>query len=114
MCDVLAVRAALDAWLIPDVARIECLRELRLPMDIDYDEVWDNGTPYHYTKVILKLPPCVCGLSARCDCPIWSDLGWTGVRGAWALSELDFPETEELLIHHIDDDLTEISYLWPR
>ena len=54
MCDLLAIMDALDAWLIPDVARIECLRELRLPKDIDYDEVGDNGTPYHYTKSLLN------------------------------------------------------------
>lgn len=114
MCDVLAVRDALDAWLIPDVVRIECLRELRLPMDIDYDEVGDNGTPYHFTKITLKLTPCVCQLTMFCDCTIWIDLGWNGVRGAWALSSLGFPETEEDLIYHKDDGLTEIHYMWPR
>ena len=79
MCDLLAIRDALDAWLIPDVARIECPRELRLPRDIDYDEVGDTGTPYHITKITLKLTPCACGVTLFCDCPIWSDLGWTGV-----------------------------------
>ena len=113
MCDLPAKRDAFDAWLISDVARIECLRELRLPKDIDYDEVGDDGTPHHITKITLKLTPCVCGVALSCDCPVWSDLGWTGVRGTWALSALGFPETEELLMRDVDDGLTEISYRWP-
>ena len=80
MCDLLAIRDALDAWLIPDVARIECLRELRLPKDIDYDEVGDNGTPYHITKITLKLSSLCMWRAAVLRLP---RLGRSGVdRGA--------------------------------
>ncbi len=113
MCDLPAVRAALDGWLIPDVVRIECKREVRLHGDPDYDEAADNSVPYHFTKITLRLPPCVCGLRTGCECPIWNDLGWYGVDGQWALSHLGFPETEEALIEYTDDGLTEIAYLWP-
>ena len=113
MCDIRAVKRALDMWLIPDVVRIECLRELLLPGDIDYEGTDDKATEFHFTKIVIKLPDCVCGSITACDCPIWEDLGWFGVEGSWALSSLGFPKTEEVLTYHTDDGLTEIRYFWP-
>lgn len=114
MCDLLAVKRALDAWLIPDVVRIECVRELPFSGDPDFEEApKDNSREYHFTKIMLKTPPCVCGVIHTCECPIWQDLGAFAVDGKWALSSLGFPETEGNLIDDVYEDFTQIEYWWP-
>ena len=108
MCDLFAKRDALDAWLIPDVARIECLRELRLPKDIDYDEVGDTGTPYHITKITLKAYSlCVWRNAVLQTAPsgaIWGGPG-CAVHGRCQRSVSPRPR-KSLSISDVDDGLS--------
>ena len=114
MCDFQAVKAALDAWLIPDVVQIKCEREVRLPGHLDYTEGEDDERVHHSTLITMKTPQCHCGTPHECLCEIWVDLGSDGVEGQWALSELGFPRLSH---DHIDKEVggwAEIEYRWPR
>ena len=112
MCDVREVKAALDAWLIPDVIQIKCEREVRLLGHLDYTEGEDQKV-HHFTVITMKTPPCYCGVPEECLCEIWLDLGSDGVDGEWALSSLGFSKLFHDYIYDRRDGLTEVAYWWP-
>ena len=115
MCDVEAVKMALDAWLIPDVVHIKCYRALCLPGCICYTEGEDDEKVHHSTWITMKTPNCSCGAGYfyDCVCEIWLDLGSYGVVGEWALSSLGFPDLYHDFVQTQVGGLTNIEYRWP-